>query len=119
MSCKLFVSRVAPQVTTDDLRRLFAGIGPVYRVSLVHDPITRQPRGCAYVEMATEAAAAACARDLDGHVLGGLSLSVRPHTGTGRPGSGEPADRAGSAFVYDRRRKALAEAEALFAKPAP
>jgi cold-inducible RNA-binding protein len=49
----IFVGNLDLQTSEDELRQLFAAYGAVNRVSIVTDRYSGQPRGSAFVEMAS------------------------------------------------------------------
>ena len=70
----IFVGDLDDETSEDELRELFAAYGPVDRVSIVTDRYSGQPRGFAFVEMAS-------AGDADKAIteLNGAQLHGRPH----------------------------------------
>jgi cold-inducible RNA-binding protein len=76
MSQRLYVGNLSPSVTEADLRLLFSRIGPVTEVELKLDPTTHQPRGYAFVTMATPELAAAALRELHSCNFGGRYIAV-------------------------------------------
>ncbi|HKW14071.1 MAG TPA: RNA-binding protein, partial [Candidatus Krumholzibacteria bacterium] len=59
MNRKLYVGNLNFATTEDDLRDLFAQVGPVASVSMIMDRETGRPRGFAFVEMETSEGATA------------------------------------------------------------
>jgi cold-inducible RNA-binding protein len=57
MNKKLYVGNLSYATTEDDLRRLFAEVGPIVSVALITDRDTGQSKGFGFVEMETEQAA--------------------------------------------------------------
>ncbi len=91
MSTKLYVGNLSFQTTQQDLEELFGQSGQVESVSIVTDRDTGQPRGFAFVEMATKEAALAAIQSLDGKDVDGRALKVneaRPKTDRGGGGGG-------------------------------
>jgi len=76
MSAKLYVGNLSYQTTQQDLEELFGQSGQVRSVNIITDRDTGQPRGFAFVELATEEAAQAAIRALDGKDVGGRALKV-------------------------------------------
>ncbi len=76
MDVKLYVGNLAYSTTEQSLEQLFAQAGTVTSVSLVKDRDTGQPRGFAFVSMATQAAAQKAIAELHGHPLAGRPLTV-------------------------------------------
>ncbi len=89
MSTKLYVGNLAFQTTSEELQELFAQAGTVQSASVVEDRMTGRSRGFAFVEMASEAEAAAAIQELNGKEVGGRVLKVneakpRENRGGGR-----------------------------------
>ena len=86
----IFVGNLDYQISEDELRQVFAAYGPVNRVSIVTDRYSGQPRGSAFVEMASAGDADKAITELNGTQLHGRKLDVnearrRPErTGGGR-----------------------------------
>lgn len=76
MSTKLYVGNLAFQTTNQDLENLFAQAGTVQSASVVEDRETGRSRGFAFVEMSTNAEAAAAIDQFNGKELGGRALKV-------------------------------------------
>ena len=76
MSTKLYVGNLAFQTTSQDLENLFAQAGTVQSASIVEDRETGRSRGFAFVEMSTNAEAAAAIDQFNGKELGGRALKV-------------------------------------------
>ena len=54
MNKKVYVANLPPEATDADLKALFSKAGEVVSVKVVADRQTGQPRGIAFVEMATQ-----------------------------------------------------------------
>ncbi|HPE35889.1 MAG TPA: RNA-binding protein [Spirochaetales bacterium] len=76
MSRKIYVGNLNYATLEDSIRDIFARHGQVESVTLGRDRLSGQPRGFAFVEMATEAQAALAIRALDGSELDGRRLRV-------------------------------------------
>jgi len=76
MSTKLYVGNLAFQTTSQDLQELFGQAGTVQSASVVEDRDTGRSRGFAFVEMSTNAEAAAAIEQFNGKELGGRALKV-------------------------------------------
>ena len=76
MSTKLYVGNLAFQTTNQELENLFAQAGTVQSASVVEDRDTGRSRGFAFVEMSTNAEAAAAIDQFNGKELGGRALKV-------------------------------------------
>jgi RNA recognition motif-containing protein len=72
----LFVGNLSFDTTSEQLRELFAQTGEVVSVTVPTDRDTGRPRGFAFVELSTEAEAAAAAEKLNGYELEGRALRV-------------------------------------------
>ncbi|HOU12480.1 MAG TPA: RNA-binding protein [Anaerolineae bacterium] len=94
MAKKIYVGNMSYDTTESTLRELFAAHGEVVSVSVVTDRDTGRPRGFAFVEMATDAAANAAIAALDGQSVDGRTLKVNearppaPRSGGDRPYGG-------------------------------
>jgi cold-inducible RNA-binding protein len=105
MGARLYVGNLPFDTDEGALRELFESGGrKVVDVKLVTDRVTGQPRGFAFVEMASEADAQAAISELNGTDFGGRSLRVdaateRPDGGRGPRGPGGPrGGRPGGGF---------------------
>ncbi|HEX3247836.1 MAG TPA: RNA-binding protein [Pyrinomonadaceae bacterium] len=76
MSTKLYVGNLAFQTTNQELQDLFAQAGTVQSASVVEDRETGRSRGFAFVEMSSDAEAAAAIDQFNGKDLGGRALKV-------------------------------------------
>ena len=92
MAQNVYVGNMSYDTTEDKLRELFAAHGEVVSVNVITDRYTGQPRGFAFVEMATNEAAQTAIAELNGHELDGRQLKVneaRPR----KPRSGDRGHR--------------------------
>ena len=91
MSTKLYVGNLAFETTSADLQELFAQAGTVKSASVVEDRDTGRSRGFAFVEMSTNAEAAAAIDQFNGKDLAGRPLTVneaKPRESRGGSGGG-------------------------------
>ena len=92
MGTKLYVGNLSYATTEESLKSAFETDGRhVTQVSIITDRMTGQPRGFAFVEMATPAEAEAAISALDGYELDGRTLKVseaRERSGAGGGGGG-------------------------------
>ena len=72
----IYVSNIAFNATTDDLRQLFESYGAVDKVNIITDRDTGQSRGFGFVEMPDNAAAKAAMQGANGKELAGRALTV-------------------------------------------
>ena len=72
----LFVGNLGPDVTHEELRRLFETYGPVAQVHIIVDRDTGLPRGFAFVEMIDDADAEKAIKALNGSILKDRTLNV-------------------------------------------
>ena len=72
----IFVGNVGPQVTEEQLLKMFLAYGAVESVTLVKDRNTGQARGMAFVEMRQPAEARAAIANLNGYLLHEQPLRV-------------------------------------------
>lgn len=104
MQNKLYVGNLGFDVTENDLQDLFAQHGAVTEVNLMLDRSTGRSRGFAFVTMATDEAAQAAIKALNGQELRGRALAVnvaRPREE--RPAGGFRGGRGGGGGGYGRR----------------
>jgi len=100
---KLFVAGLPESITEEALRDLFDGSGiQVVDVSLPRDRMTGRPRGFAFVRLSGPEDVDRALSLLDGHMLGGVSISVRrfksePPVRGERPVGGPPSGGRGPA----------------------
>ncbi|MFO0562464.1 MAG: RNA-binding protein [Polyangiales bacterium] len=78
-SRKLFMAGLPESITEDTLRNLFSETGAtVTEVSLPRDRATGRPRGFAFVRLGDEDEANRARQELDGRIVDGRPISVRP-----------------------------------------
>lgn len=97
---KLFVAGLPDSITEEVLRGLFTESNcNVVELTLPRDRMTGRPRGFAFVRLATVEDAERARSILDGHIVEGRSISVRPFQaepparGEGRPQMGDRPPR--------------------------
>ena len=93
MAKKVYVGNLSFDTTEDKLRELFAAHGEVVSAVVVTDRYTGRPRGFAFVEMATDEAAAAAIAALNGQEVDGRQLNVAEARPPKRRGGGRDRDR--------------------------
>ncbi len=96
MGRKLYVGNLGSDVSGPDLEQLFAGHGTVDSVNVITDRSTGQSKGFGFVEMNSDAEAAAAIAALDGKELGGRAIKVneaKPRPAGGGGGGGGRRDR--------------------------
>jgi len=76
MGKKLFVGNLPYAMTDDQLREIFAGIGPIESASVVMDRDSGQSRGFGFVVMVNPDDAERAKRELDGQDHEGRKLRV-------------------------------------------
>ncbi|MCA9693602.1 MAG: RNA-binding protein [Myxococcales bacterium] len=74
---ELFIGRLSWDTVEDDLRDLFASVGPVEKAVIITDRDTGRSRGFGFVTMGDEKAAARAIEELDGAELDGRAIRVR------------------------------------------
>ena len=72
----IYVSNIAFNATTQDLRQLFESYGAVEKINIITDRDTGQSRGFGFVEMPDTRAAQSAIQGLQGKALGGRTLNV-------------------------------------------
>jgi cold-inducible RNA-binding protein len=99
MSTKIYVGNLPYTCDDKQLRELFGAEGRnVTDVAIITDRMTGQPRGFAFVNMATAEDAKRAIDALHGSVYGGRTLTVneaRPKEGGGGGGGGGGRERGG------------------------
>ncbi len=103
MGNKIFVGNLSWEATEEELNDLFAGAGQVASVKIITDKFTGQPKGFAFVEMATDAEAQKAIATLNGTMLKDRALTIsearppkeRENRGHGG-GRGNYGDRGGN-----------------------
>jgi RNA recognition motif-containing protein len=92
MATKIYVGNLPYTCDEAQLRDLFGADGRnVTEVAIITDRMTGQPRGFAFVNMASDADAKSAIDSLHGSVFGGRTLTVneaRPREGGGGGGGG-------------------------------
>lgn len=97
MGRRLYVGNLAWTVTDQDLHDAFSEAGDVESSQVIMDRATNRSRGFGFVEMATDEAAEAAIKNLNGREIKGRPIRVNEaQARTGGSGSG----RGGSS--YDR-----------------
>ena len=98
-SNNVFVGNLSYETSRDRLLALFAPHGQVMSVNVITDRATGRPRGFAFVEMTTEAAASAAIEALNGQEVDGRKLTVdtaKPRETRDEPGARRYGSRYGS-----------------------
>ena len=85
MGKKIYVGNLNYRTTAEGLQGLFSRYGEVAGVTIVSDSETQQPRGFAFVEMASEDGASQAITDLDGKEFEGRRLRVNEAVNKPRP----------------------------------
>ena len=76
MNSRLYVGNLSYDVSSDSVRAFFRACGDVTDIHVVTDRQSGQPRGFAYVTMATEAQATGAISDLNHSMFEGRPLRV-------------------------------------------
>ncbi|MCE7938549.1 RNA-binding protein [bacterium] len=93
MNSKLYVGNLSYQVTEQELRTMFGEAGAIESVAIPVDRTTNQPRGFAFVTMASDADAQNAIRMCDGKTLGQRQIRVN---------ISQPKESSGGGY-YNRR----------------
>jgi RNA recognition motif-containing protein len=80
----VFIGNLSYGATIEDVRAAFAGVGDLTGVRVPIDFETGRARGFAFVTYATEAEAQRAISELDGALILGRPIIVKPATGGGR-----------------------------------
>ena len=97
MNKKLYVGNLSYATTEEDLRTMFAEVGPVASVALITDRMTGQSKGFGFVEMETSQAAQQAIERFNNSTIDQRKLTVneaRPREAS-VSGGGRSSDRAG------------------------
>ena len=93
MGRRLYVGNLAWTVTDQDLHDVFSEAGTVESSQVIMDRATNRSRGFGFVEMATDEAAEAAVKKLNGRDVKGRPIRVNEAQarGTGGSGAGGPS----------------------------
>jgi cold-inducible RNA-binding protein len=91
MGNRLYVGNLSYNTTQESLHEAFSSAGEVREIAIPTDRETGQPRGFAFVTMASDQAAAAAIQKLNGQLIDGRAVKVneaeeRPRGGGGGGG---------------------------------
>lgn len=104
----VFIGNIAFDVTEEELTSLFASVGPVNNLRLVHDRDTGKRKGYGFIEYTDAESAASAVRNLHEHELHGRTLRVNIADQDTRSGVGAMPGPSAPAFASDpsaRKRK--------------
>ena len=76
MTRKLYVGNLSANVTEEDLKHNFSGIGGVLSAIIIKDKFTNISKGFAFVEMDSEEGAREAIKRFNGGELDGTSITV-------------------------------------------
>jgi len=76
MNKNLYIGNLSDDVTEEDLRVNFSGVGKVLSVNIIKDKYTGMSKGFGFVEMETEADAKAAIDKFNGGELSGRTIIV-------------------------------------------
>ena len=96
MTKKLYVGNLSYSTTEDEVRKLFAEIGPVASVSLITDRMTGQLKGFGFVEMENDQDADKAIERLNNTQLGQRNLTVNEARPRRESDFGGGGDRRGN-----------------------
>jgi RNA recognition motif-containing protein len=105
MNKKLYVGNLSYNTTEDELRTLFAEVGPVASVALITDRQTGQSKGFGFVEMETAEAAQEAIKQFNDSRVNERMLTVneaRPRESSSFGGGGRSNDRNGNRGGFSR-----------------
>ncbi|KAF8549405.1 hypothetical protein OG21DRAFT_1470054 [Imleria badia] len=107
---RLFLRNLAFSCTDDDLLALFRPFGEIAQVHIPLDPVSKQPRGLAYVTFAQPSSALAAYEGLDKKSFQGRLLHILP--AVDRKGKPEALDPGNKKMLVKDERKAKRKATA-------
>jgi len=93
MSRRLYVGNLAWTVTDQDLQDAFAEAGKVESAQVIMDRATNRSRGFGFVEMASDEAAEAAIKKLNGRDIKGRAIRVNEAQARSGGGGGGRGDR--------------------------
>jgi cold-inducible RNA-binding protein len=103
MGCRLYVGNLAWTVTDQDLQDAFSEAGKVESSQVIMDRATNRSRGFGFVEMATDEAADAAIKRLNGRDIKGRPIRVNEAQARGSGGgAGGGGGARGPASGRDR-----------------
>jgi small subunit ribosomal protein S18 len=115
MKKKLFISNLDFEITSDQLRDLFAEVAPAISVVVATDRESKRSKGFAFVEMENEDGAKFAIDQLNNKVINGRPIKVVFDRGKGGAPGAEVQDNGGRKFeplppiqrmqLFKRRRK--------------
>lgn len=94
----IYIGNLSSETTEDQLREAFAAFGEVSSASIIKDKYSGEPRGFAFVEMASKEEATAAIEGLNEKDLNGNALNV--NEAKPRPQSGNRSGGNGSRKMY-------------------
>jgi cold-inducible RNA-binding protein len=108
MGNRLYVGNLSYNTTQESLHEAFSSAGEVREIAIPTDRETGQPRGFAFVTMASDQAASAAIQKLNGQLIDGRAVKVneaeeRPRGGGGGGGGGFGGGRQGGGGGGGRR----------------
>jgi RNA recognition motif-containing protein len=102
MGRRLYVGNLAWTVTDQDLQDVFAETGKVDSSQVIMDRATNRSRGFGFVEMATDEAADAAIKKLNGRDIKGRPIRVNEAQARGTGGGGGAGGGRGPSSGRDR-----------------
>jgi cold-inducible RNA-binding protein len=102
MGRRLYVGNLAWTVTDQDLQDVFAETGKVDSSQVIMDRATNRSRGFGFVEMATDEAAGAAIKKLNGRDIKGRPIRVNEAQARGTGGGGGAGGGRGPSAGRDR-----------------
>jgi len=108
MGRKLFVSNIDFDVTQDQLKEMFEGVGPAVSVVMALDRETKRSKGFAFVEMESDELAKTAIEKLNNKAINGRPMKVCEDRGKqGSGGGGAEAGAEGEEGGAPRQREFL------------
>ncbi len=102
MGRRLYVGNLAWTVTDQDLQEAFSEVGQVDSSQVIMDRATNRSRGFGFVEMATEEAADAAVKKLNGRDIKGRPIRVNEAQARGTGGGAGGGGGGGGGRGRDR-----------------
>jgi RNA recognition motif-containing protein len=109
MAKKLYVGNLPYSATQAQIQELFSQAGAITEVNIITDRYTGQPKGFAFVEMASEDEAQEAIKRFNGYSFDNRTLNVseaRPREErSGGPGGGGNRSGGGNGGRFDNKRR--------------
>src|SRR5262245_41729982 len=104
MAKKLYVGNLPYSATQAQIQELFSQAGEITEINLITDRYTGQPKGFAFVEMASESDATEAIKRFNGYSFDNRTLNVSEARPREERSGGSGGNRGGNGGRFDKRR---------------